>query len=170
MKSTSTFLLLFGFISLTNGVYVFVCASVLQFIFVQFFLFHFELNYDYGFWKLIYSSCLWFILMHSNTNTLRRIGLHTDFRWRKMLSNTVKWSKVKTYWSMWPLFTNKRNESIELLCVFFSYSCPERYENAPDTGCQYRGKLYAVGDKIKEQFLPKRCDEECTCEYWKDER
>lgn len=58
--------------------------------------------------------------------------------------------------------------NIKLLHVRFS--CPDRYENAPDTGCQYRGQLYEVGAKIKDQFLPKRCDEECTCENWIDER
>lgn len=54
-------------------------------------------------------------------------------------------------------------------CCPVRFSCPDRYENAPNTGCQYRGQLYEVGAKIKDQFLPKRCDEECTCEHWIDE-
>lgn len=47
------------------------------------------------------------------------------------------------------------------------YQCPERLTDAE--GCQYRGKLYKVGEAIKDQLLPQRCFESCTCERWVDE-
>lgn len=47
------------------------------------------------------------------------------------------------------------------------YSCPERDPEVQ--GCQYRGKIYAVGEAITDQLLPKRCYEECICEHWKDQ-
>lgn len=56
-----------------------------------------------------------------------------------------------------------------MIVMLRRYTCPERLENGPNTGCQYRGKLYKVGQKIEGQFLPRRCDEECTCEHWEDE-
>ncbi|XP_031620765.1 uncharacterized protein LOC116339188 [Contarinia nasturtii] len=52
------------------------------------------------------------------------------------------------------------------MCCPKRYECPERSENG---GCNYRGKLYKVGESISEQFLPKRCDAECTCEHWNDD-
>lgn len=51
-------------------------------------------------------------------------------------------------------------------CCPIRYSCPEREPDAQ--GCQYRGKIYEVGETISDQFLPKRCHEECTCEHWND--
>lgn len=58
------------------------------------------------------------------------------------------------------------------ICKFLiqRFECPERLENGPDVGCQYRGRIYKVGESISEQFMPKRCDAECTCENWIDKK